>query len=290
MSFRSILVPVLALAGSAAQAAALIQGTVFISPSFAGGNGPFDQTLSQAGTVTINGNTTGGAASLGAGRVSADYGVIKVDGSFAGAGATTARGSFRDDLVFSASGYATGTIAQVTFQLLLDGSIDVEPSPGGALASYRLRADLGGGAFDIARTANHFNDATTLGGLDRYEGDPIGASSATVDIVLGTIEPLFVELMGTAQANFQSAFPMVASAASFHLGNSLYWGGISSFKIAGVEVDDFTVSSASGFNYRLSAVDVDGTVPEPGALALACLGLGLLMPRLRRTRAGSGLQ
>ena len=170
----------------------------------------------------------------------------------------------------------------MTFQLLLDGSIDVDPSPGSALASYRLRADLGGGAFDIARTANHFNDSATLGGLDRYEGDPIGASSATVDIVLGMTEPLFVELTGLAQATFQSGFPQVASAASFSLGNSLYWGGITGFQIAGVDVADFSVGSASGFNYRLSAVVDNGAVPEPGAMALTLAGLGLLAARTRR--------
>lgn len=288
MSLRSILVPALVLAGSAAQAAALIQGQLVISPNVSGGTGPVNLTLSQPNAVSISDITTGGAASFGAGQVSATYGVIKIDGSFSGTGNTVARGSFRDDLVFTAPGFANGTIAQVTFQLLLDGSIDVDPAPGNAASSYRLRADLGGGAFDIARDATHFNNSSSLGGVDRIEGDPIGASWATVDIVLGTIAPLFVELMGTAQASFQGAFPMVASAAHFKLGNSLHWGGITGFQIGGQDVADFAVGSASGFNYRLSAVDDNGTVPEPGALALALAGLGLLAPWVRRRQGQSG--
>lgn len=267
-----------------ATAAPLLTGSLHVTPSFAGGTGPYNATGSQAvGAVSVNGAADDGRLSFGSGSVVVDYGVIKMRGDISGAGNTVASGSFSDTLRFSSPQAADGSTVSVTFALLVDGSLPLLSSPGLASAGWTLRADLGGGAYDLVRQATHFNDSPALGGLERVIGDAFDLYFATVNLVLGADEPLTVELQGRAQTGFQSGFPNKVVYAAFELQHSLYWAGIVGMSFGNQVLTDFSVQSDSGTDYRSSLVPgIPGTVPEPAAIALTLAALGLLAASRRR--------
>lgn len=68
--------------------------------------------------------------------------------------------------------------------------------------------------------------------------------------------------------------------ASAAFGHTLYWGGISSLTIDGVEYSGYELVSASEADYRFSTAPV----PEPGTFALLLAGLAVVGRRLGRSR------
>ncbi len=68
------------------------------------------------------------------------------------------------------------------------------------------------------------------------------------------------------------------AAAGF--GHTLYWGGISSLTVDGVELAGYDLASASGADYRFSTA----AVPEPGSVALLLAGLAVIGWRQGRSR------
>ena len=78
-----------------------------------------------------------------------------------------------------------------------------------------------------------------------------------------------------------SAVTPGAAEVSGEFSNSLEWGGILSVRdaVTGVEVHDYTITSASGFDYTKS---FDQQVPEPSCTIMLIVGLSFFAPRWQR--------
>lgn len=70
------------------------------------------------------------------------------------------------------------------------------------------------------------------------------------------------------------------ASASAAFGHTLYWGGISSLTVDGVEYSGYDLVSASGTDYRLSTAPV----PEAGTAAMMLAGMAVVGWRQRRGR------
>lgn len=265
------------MSSSLAMASTLNSAQLGINPNFSGGTGPVNETVAHTGVVELNsGLVTGGASSTGHGFAYADYGVIKLSGDSAGSLNAVTRGIFRDDLTFNVAGVASGTLAQVMFSLQIGGTLTAA-SAGIGEAGWQLQADLGGGAFDINRSASFFSDSGIFA-KHGYTGDPFGTYSATVTVQLGFVAPLDVELSASAQSAFDGDH--VSAPASFDLAHSLYWGGVSAIVVDGNDVTaQASVTSGSGTPYMGSLAPAP--VPLPPAL-LTCLGGVAVVGRRRR--------
>ncbi len=257
------------LSAATAQAAPLLTAQLFVSPSFAGGSGPVSLLQTDTVLATLSASATGGGNSFGSGSTWVQYGVIKLEGEFAGSGNTLSRGIFRDDLTFDVPGLARGTPVDVTFSIQVQGDLEVGLTTGIAQAKWDLSADLGGGVFDLRRGATLFNDGS--GGSPTLSGAPFGTFEATVRLATGYAAPLYVELQGVAQAAYNHTY--ARNSATYDLGHSLYWGGISGVSVNGQAVAAYTLSSASGTDYSLSLAPA---VPEPTSALLLFAGLGLI--------------
>lgn len=97
---------------------------------------------------------------------------------------------------------------------------------------------------------------------------------------------LKLEVSGSASfgdQSFTSLSPGFAFASfEAHYGNTLSWGGITKIynRSTGEEVTDYSVTSASGFDYSQTF-----PIPEPSSVTMLSLGGGLLLPLLRRRKA-----
>ncbi len=87
-----------------------------------------------------------------------------------------------------------------------------------------------------------------------------------------------VELDGKAFVGFSGG----TAEATARFANSLKWGGILSVHdaVTGVEVHDYTITSASGFDYSRSFDEQQ--VPEPSGAIMLLAGLSVLARRWRR--------
>jgi hypothetical protein len=261
------------VAGSVgAQATTLNTAQLSVAPSFAGGTGPYSGLDSQNGAASLAGSATGGGNSSGAGTAFVNWGVVKLTGSAFGSLNTVARGIFRDELVITAPGIPNGTVGTVTYALNVSGSLFAD-EPGVARASWSLAADMGGGLFDI--NAGGTQNSAVNGG--QYVGAPFGTFIGTTQFAFGSTTQLFVQFEGSAQAAYNNTIPGLPNA-SFDLGQSLYWGGITGITVNGAPVSGFNVSSTSGTDYMNSMAPI----PEPGALAMMLAGLGVLAGLQRR--------
>jgi len=250
-----------------------VQARAIISPSFScpvpmAGCAPVDNIVeSSVGPVHADGFAIGGFGGAGSATSDVTFGAMHLYGHFINQGNATGAGAFRDLLTFSAPGVATGALMDVTFGVLVEGGID---GVNGAEGRWQLQADLGGGAYDINAFA-HNND---LGG---YQGSPFGLYQATVQVQAGFQAPLVVEVGASAVSS-------TGGEAVADLVDSFYWTGISSVKVGGVALDDFTVTSASGTNWTNSFVPAATGVPEPATWAIMLLGFGGLGAALRAHR------
>jgi hypothetical protein len=251
-----------------------VQARAVVSPSFScpipmAGCAPVDNIVqASSGPVHADGFAIGGFGGMGSATADVDFGAMHLYGHFVNQGNASGLGQITDLLTFSAPGVATGTLIQVTFGMLVEGGID---GVGGSEGRWQLQSDLGGGFYDI----NAFARNSGLGG---YQGSPFGLYSATVTLQAGFAAPLDIELGA-------SGVSISGGEAVGDLTDSLYWTGISSFKVGGVEHDDFTVTSASGTNWANSFVPVaSGGVPEPATWAMMLLGFGGLGAAMRARR------
>lgn len=277
-AWRGALWAALALGSVGAQATTLNTAQLSVRPSFFGGTGPYSGLANQNGPASLAGSATGGADSSGAGTAYVNWGVVKMTGEAAGSLDTVARGIFRDELVFTAPNVPNGTLVTIGYSLVVEGLL-FTGDPGVARASWSLRADMDGfrgGVWDDISGSGR-QDSPANGG--QYTGTPFGTLIGIANVRTGVASQLFVQLEAAAQAAYTGQRPGRASA-SFDLGHSLYWGGINSVTINGVPVPDFSVSSASGTDYRNSLAPI----PEPGALAMMLAGLGVLIGLQRRRR------
>ena len=265
----------LALGGLAAHASTDVTVQLGVNPNFSGGTGPLNTVLTQQGPASlISGLVTGGAGSSGTAYAYAETGTLKVSGTSEGSLNSVARAIFRDDFKLDIPGVAANTPVSLEFKLLVGGDLTVGNS-NIAAASWQVRADMGGGGYDLAGDATLYNNSPSLG-VHGYVGDPFGMLSTTITIPTGQTLPIYVEMTGAAQTANDGHGGALATSA-FDLSHTLRWGGTTVW-LGGVEQTNVLLTSASGFNYLLAA-----PVPEPGTLALALCGAAVLLARRRWT-------
>jgi hypothetical protein len=269
-----------------AQATTINVAQLGIAPNFSGGAGPVNDIVSQDGHIFLGDATTGGVVpgtplvTSGSGQVELDDGYIKMFGSAFASLNTVVRGQFRDDVTFTKPGLAAGTLINVTFSLSLNGLL--QPGQNTSLASYLLQADLGGGAFDIGKSANFYSPDPIFGtNAGKFVGDAFGTYTTTVTVQVGFALPLDVEHTGSAQAscNFSTC-----GDADFFLNDSLYWAGISEITLLdGTVLDGVSATGATGVSWLESFVPAAVAVPTPATLLLFSSGLaGIGFARRRR--------
>lgn len=274
---RSALALAVACLAGPATAVTMVTAQLGVNPNFSGGTGPVNTVLNDAVMAELSsGLVTGGFSASGTGHAFAQIGTLKVDGTSEGSLNSVARASFRDDFQLDLPGVAANTQVTVSFQLLFDGSLNVGPSNIGS-ASWQVRADMGGGAYDLGGDATLYNDSPVLG-VHGYVGDPLATLSGTATFMTGQLLPLSVELTGAAQTSYDGHGGALATAA-FDLSHTLRWGGMTVY-LNGVPRSDAVLTSASGFDYLQAA-----PVPEPATWLMALCGAALLLAR-RRSAGG----
>ncbi|MGH7244960.1 MAG: hypothetical protein ACREJD_16215 [Phycisphaerales bacterium] len=226
-------------------ATTLNQAQVFVAPDFSGGSGPFSQTISQSGPIDLAGSATGGFNSSGQASMHVHYGLIRGQGSALVSLNAAFNGIFRDEIIVTSPGVPNGTQGTLTYSVIASGT--VTSLSGASGATWQVRTDVGGGAYDIGKSGTQFSPDLFPGG---YSGDPIGTYSVSVSFQFGLSMPLQVELSCNADA---------ANSGNGHTGQAnfgapfmLRWGGISSVKLNGTPVT-FSVSSATGTNWSDAA-------------------------------------
>ena len=116
--------------------------------------------------------------------------------------------------------------------------------------------------------------------VNGYPGQPYGDHVMIARVVLNSATHLGLEVTG--QHRLESWWGSGASgSASYDLGNSIYWGGISQVTTLDGTPLDVTISSSSGTDYFKSYIPA---VPEPASVSLVMAGMAVLLITRRRGR------
>ncbi len=218
---------------------------VSINPSFSGGGGPIDIIQTNPGTVDATGSTTGGFNSSGDATTHTQYGLIRVTAHALGGLGATGTGIFQDSITITSPGVTSGTPGTLVYDVRVTGGIDAWS--GSSAGRWQLRADLGGGPFDISADAEFSSPELPNHG---YHGSPFGTYSATVSFQFGMATTLDVQFSGTAGAANGVNGAGAAAVDPFVLA---VWGGIHDVKANGTPVGSFGTSSGSGTNWAPAA-------------------------------------
>ncbi|MBS0196381.1 MAG: hypothetical protein JSR77_06455 [Planctomycetes bacterium] len=214
---------------------------VTISPNFSGGTGPIDLIMTNSGPVDAMASATGGANSSGSAVAHTDYGFIVVSGQAEGSLNAAASGIFRDHITITSPTIATGTQGTVTYALRVSGTLDA--TSGFSASSWRLQADIGGGAYDISKFGRYNSPELPPAG---YQGDPLGVYLAIGTFQFGLPATIDVEFACSAQAS--NSFTS-SGAAAFGSPFVLNWEGIQSITVNGNPISDFHLYSRSGTDW-----------------------------------------
>ncbi len=192
--------------------------------------------------------------------------------------------SYSDDIVFAAPGYATGRSVTLNGSFGVIGSTainilgaDAYPSVHQAKASFALSLTgtgmgyLGAGTIAQASDSTNPNSEIDIPGLTEYP------DSVTVQVGVPFTISYTLTLQGYASAQVTGgALDMLGtpvppgSVSAFYdadYSDTVSWGGITSVvDDNGQPINDWSVTSTSGFNYAQAA-----EVPEPSGLAIATL-------------------
>ena len=115
-----------------------------------------------------------------------------------------------------------------------------------------------------------------------------GLWTIAIDFEFGT--PIQVDIWGHVASSVKSyacplgtCVPMSNIGSTVDLGHTMFWDGfLGVTDSSGSPVNDYSLSSDSGFDYRHSAVPV----PEPSAPLMMLVGLGLVGGLARRRLLG----
>lgn len=183
---------------------------------------------------------------------------------------------FFDYLTFS--GQSAGTAGVLALDVLLRGEqTHLAAGPWG-FADTRWQFDLriGGQPFHLERIAHGSVNPIDGPSFEVLEsGNAFAQHRIEVPIIFGRPVSLDVRLEGSATANVLVTAADGSFEGHYDLTRSAYWGGIAGVTVGGQAVD-FSVSAASGTDYRGSMVPI----PEPRSVVLFGFGLiGLLVWR-----------
>lgn len=218
----------------------------------------------------------------------------------------TTRAGFWDTLTIS-NAALTNQRGRMTFSYLVDADFDDGGSaitnPLGAFSArgtaVRSIINVSGNQFVTTESVSTRLDAFSNGdsrtttnrqsivnGVSAESG--LGLFTYFVDFIFGQAFTLNMELSiyaNSGVANLASAFAEVDAT------RSLDWAGIQSISFNGIELDDYTLTSLSGTDWRNSLVPAPpAAVPEPGSLALTGLALALLAALFVRGNVPSRLR
>jgi hypothetical protein len=249
-----------AAAALASQPAAAITDNfcrVTIYPSFSGGSGPYDNYVTQPGTINLQGSATGGANSSGSATSHVEYGSVVVNAVFDVSGNATGTGYIRDVLTVTAPGVPAGTPGTLAYTIHASGGLSA-PS-GSSAASWGFQSALGTLSFNMS-PQGRFNspDLSSPG----YQGDPLGDFTATISFQYGS--PLQLIVQCSANAGASNSFTSLghATVTDFHFD----WRGISNVTANGSPISNFTIVSQTGTQYG-------GPLPPPcGSADFNCDG------------------
>jgi hypothetical protein len=251
--------------------------------------------------ITSSSSNNGGSANS---MAYAGFGVLKVAGQASAIASTEspARGNshsqayFADDVNILADGMAGN--AFVTANLLVSGNLVAgnNDNGGGFSASQFFLSTTGGVQIDGHSSVGVGRDlvvrdygwtlTTSEGTINGFD-DMFRLYTFDIPILLGTDFSLSVRLDGYASVSaiLDQSNPGFAFA-SYDLGHSLYWAGISALRDAnGNLITDYSLTSGSGVDYRNSLVPVS-SVPELPAFWLllsGLVGLSLLKRKSQRS-------
>ena len=227
----------------------------------------------------------GGAYAHGSAHATAGDGFVKAygEGSAFGSdsdGAAGGRAQFFEDLTFS-SAVHDGMPGQVTIAVLFNSDVEAfGESVAATNFSFRVHTSA---IYFSQFLASGFPLMTSLVVLDAFGTRVLpyaSVASMTFDLTWGDTLHLEMDLFAEGHTSYQLTFASGAQADASHSG---YWGGIVSATAGGVAIDDFSVLSSTGLDYRNSFA-VAAPVPEPESVAL--LAVGLLAVWVRARRAG----
>lgn len=250
------------------------------------------------GTDTFDSNSGEHFAGEAAAHSLAAYGVLKVSGVaesdfYWGDGVgivqsyfesrAQSKASFIDLLTFG--GQPTGTSGVLAFDVLLRGTHTATGAGpwGYAISTWQFDLRVNGQPFQAFRSetlAVNPNDGWTFTVVD--SGDAFSLHHYEVPFVFGSPVTLDARLDAGAFAHVVVAGSDGGFDVGYDLSRSAYWAGITGVTVGG-EAVDYSVSSASGTDYRNSLVPI----PEPGSASLVGLGLFALFA-LRQLRQGHG--
>jgi hypothetical protein len=216
-----------------------------------------------------------GSTSAAHSSTSADFGVLRLYSASSGGLATSqAVARFSDNLTVRPTVPALlGEFGVLEWRLALDGIGDLQVFTDDGYGSVNIDAFVPVATLDRRWTSlRWFNE---IGGPVQFDGDPW---PRTIEIRQGFVfgEPFEIGFQLSASTGAAGALAVA------DVRHTATWGGIDAVRVSGValDVDDYTLQSASGTDYRGALTPVPELSP---ALALA-IGLAALALRRRRPR------
>ena len=193
-----------------------------------------------------------------------------------------------DDLLFASPGLAAGTSAKMVFAMQINGTMAA--NNGSTDGNAASRADWFFRAYTDSNRRSLGSTSASSGVTNFYNwgfaGEPNVSElySFELPVVLNQIVSFYLSLEARASASgwraglpgSAASFIPVQSSAASSFGNTASWQGITSLKLNdGTLLQDWTLSSASGFDYV-------SPVPEPGSWLMMTVGLAALGGVARR--------